>query len=104
MLRFYLGHFLQQLAGFARFVGLDIHLCQISHCLEVFLQCKGFGEAFYGIVGASHALGPHTVVLEYLKVLLIIFCFVLFRTGRFAGEKDLKNPMAVILFSYVLIG
>ena len=91
MLRFYFGHLLQKFAGFVRFVGLDIYLRQIAHCFEILLQRKGFGKTFNGIVGASHALGTHTVVLEYLEVLLLIFLFFLFRIARFAGEKRFKE-------------
>lgn len=98
MFRFYPDHALQQLVRFVQLVGLDIHLCEIPHCLKVLLQRQGFGEALYGIVCASHALGAHTVVLEYLEVFLIIFCF---SSSGFAGlpeKKDLKNPMVVMLF------
>ena len=91
MFRFYPDHALQQLVRFVQLVGLDIHLCEIPHCLKVLLQRQGFGEALYGIVCASHALGAHTVVLEYLEVFLIIFLFFLFRVCRFAGEKRFKE-------------
>ena len=44
----------------------------------------------------SHTLGTHTVVLEYLEVLLIVFLFFLFRICRFAEKNDLKNPMIMM--------
>lgn len=91
MLRFCSVHSFQKLAGFIQFVGLDVYLCQVAHCLEIFLQRKGFGETFDGIVGTSHTLGTHTVVLEYLEVLLIVFLFFLFRICRLAGEERFKE-------------
>lgn len=98
MLRFCSDHSFQKLAGFIQFVGLDVYLCQVAHCLEIFLQRKGFGETFDGIVGTSHTLGTHTVVLEYLEVLLIVFLFFLFGFAGLPEKNDLKNPMIMMLF------
>ena len=39
-LRFCSDHSFQKLAGFIQFVGLDVYLCQVAHCLEIFLQRK----------------------------------------------------------------
>ena len=63
-----------------QFAGLGVDLGEISHGLEVFLNGKGFSEAFDGVVCTAHALCAHTVILEYLKILLFVFLFLICRT------------------------
>ena len=80
MFRLYFGHAFQQFVRLVQFAGLGVDLGEISHGLEVFLNGKGFSEAFDGVVCTAHALCAHTVILEYLKILLFVFLFLICRT------------------------
>lgn len=93
MFRLYFGHAFQQFVRLVQFVGLGVDLGKVAHGLKVFLNGKGFSEAFDGVVCTAHALCTHTVILEYLKILLLVFCFSFAGLSDLPEKKDLKNPI-----------
>ena len=76
---------------FTEGICLDVNLAQIAHGFKVILDGQGFGETFDGVVRTSHALCTHAVILEYFKVLLLVFLFFSFRLVLFAGEERFKE-------------
>jgi hypothetical protein len=97
-MRFHYSHFLQKFAGLCRFSQLDVELAEISQCLEILLNGKGFRETFYGIIRASHALRAQTVIFEDLESFPVVFLLFTFRCLRFPGEERFKKVRHDMLF------